>query len=57
MPILCIDHAFVFKVNENGMKTIKVNGTKVKIQIKKVNVDLIIDGQYNYIYIHMYYFV
>jgi hypothetical protein len=44
VPILCIDHAFVFKVNENGSQTIKVNGTKVKIQIKKVNVDLIIDG-------------
>ena len=44
VPNLFNDHAFVFKVNENGFKTIKVNGIKVKIQIKKVNVDSIIDG-------------
>ena len=32
-------HDFFFKINENGLKAIKVNGTKVKTQIKKVNVD------------------
>ena len=43
--VFTVDHAFIYKINKNGSKKIKDDGNIIKTQIKKVFVDLIIDGR------------
>ena len=49
--IFSIDHAFYMKIKHDGSVTRKINGEQVKLCVKKVWVDLVVQGQYIYIFI------
>ena len=44
--IFSIDHAFYMKIKHDGSVTRKINGEQVKLCVKKVWVDLVVQGQY-----------
>ena len=44
--LLAIDHAFMIRVKPDGSITKKIDGVNIKQTVKKVFVDLIIEGQY-----------
>ena len=43
------DHAFYMKIKHDGSVTQKINGEQVKLCVKKVWVDLVVQGQYIFI--------
>ena len=44
--LLAIEHAFMIRVKPDGSITKKIDGVNIKQTVKKVFVDLIIEGQY-----------
>jgi hypothetical protein len=45
VELTCIQHAFIYKVKEDGLSWVKEDGVKKTIKTKKLFVDLIIEGR------------